>query len=296
MTDLVIYDHAPASSAIMSEALVGLRASIRAAAEANVNIVAGGDDYSQTEIQAMTLVEELRQVNGLDLAAVLLRAELIQQIERTNAIINHPAGYQNMREMASDQGISLSELSNTLDWVNIIFPFITEQLGLPLAQVWENVGKSKLREITPILKAIIEGPETAGRTTVQRGAEAILNDVAATFHAAGQEATEAEIINAAAAQIIEQGEHLTVQELRTRIRPDRTPNVPMTLIQQNGTTIIVAELDQDQLTMFRNRLSGHVDFEPMQLPRSRFERQIELLRVPALHRLLTIDDAEEVPF
>lgn len=274
----------------MAEALVGLRASIHAAAEANVSIVTAEDEYSLTEVQAMTLVEELRQVNGLDLAAVLLRADLLRQIETTNAIINHPAGYQNMREMASDQGISLSELSNTLDWVNIIFPFITEQLGLPLAQVWENVGKSKLREITPVLKAIIEGPDTAGRGTVQRGAEAILNDVAATFAAAGREATEEEIVIAAAEQIIENGENLTVQELRTTIRPDRTPNIQCTFLrdrdQQSG--VIILEVDnEDQLVMFRNRMSGHFDVQVNDLPPNQYERQRIVHHVPGIHRILT---------
>jgi hypothetical protein len=143
MTDLVIYEHVLASSIVMAEALTGLRQSIHVAAEMNVNAVVEGEYFSQTEIQAMTLIEELRQVNTLDLASVLLRAELIRQIEISNAIVNHPAGYTNMREMASDQGISLSELSNTMDWVNVIFPFITEELGLPLAQVWEREGKSR---------------------------------------------------------------------------------------------------------------------------------------------------------
>ena len=153
----------------------GLRAGIEAAAEANVSELANGGTFTQTEIQAMTVVESLRQVNGLDFAAVILRAYYLRKVQEENALANHPARWTTLSQMADDNKISVAELSQTLDMVNIIFPYVSENIGKPPQQLWDDVGKSKLREMTPVLKSLITGEESDTAST-RAGTERALEE------------------------------------------------------------------------------------------------------------------------
>ncbi len=90
-----IINYQPAANLELSRSLVGIEEGIRRAAQANLETVLAADGgYSETEREAMLVIEELKQVNGLDLAAVLLRAKFLTVIETRNLIANHPGGYR----------------------------------------------------------------------------------------------------------------------------------------------------------------------------------------------------------
>jgi hypothetical protein len=288
-TELIIYNYAPAQNVVLSRSLVGLKNSILDAAQANLDIVLAEDaNYTQTEQQAMLLIEQLRQVNGLDLAAVLLRAEYLQQIERTNAIANHPAGYSSLKEMAQDQGMSLAELSQNQDLTNHIFPYILVNLGITVAELWESIVKSNLRELVPVLKAIITGEES-GRTSVRNSVNRILNDVAATMAANGENTDdEGEIRRRAVDQLIQDGALLTNRQLRERIRPERIPPIQFDIIHHNGTRMVIAQVNEDQSALLERKMGASIETRNVSLPTDPDLRIQEAYRIPLLRRLLNL--------
>jgi len=290
---LTIYNYAPASNMVLAGALVGLREQIEAAAQANLDqVLQTGEEYTETEQLAMLRIEQLRQVNGLDLAAVLLRADYLREIERNNLIARHPAGYQSLQAMARDQGISLSELSQTLDLANVIFPYVQDTLGMPIPVLWESIGKSNMRELVPVLKGIITGDGSAtgsARLSMQR----LLDDVAATARAAGEdidfdtEEGQAVLRRRAVEGLLEDGALLTNRELRQRIRPERTEPIEVTSIVRNGEQIIVASMDGDQWQNFMRRAGTICDFTVVDIANlTPGERQREALRIGTLRTLL----------
>jgi len=288
---LTIYDFQPASAPALAGALVGIRSNIEAAARANLNaVLQEGGDYTETEQQAMLMIEQLRQVNGLDLAAILLRAEYLNIIEANNLITRHPAGYASMREMARDQGISEAELSQTLDLANVIFPYARDTLGWNIAQMWEEIGKSNMRELVPVLKGIITG-EPSNSATVNDSVERILDDVTITFRNSDQPELaddNAAVQQAAVEQLLEQGQLLTNRELRQHIRPERTPSVPVVTFQEGDNVIITAELSPDQWEVFMRRMGQYADPMPMFLHPDMEQRMRDARRFDALAHLLHI--------
>jgi hypothetical protein len=284
----MILSYQPAQNRGLSTALVGLESQIEAAARANLQIVLDQDpSYSETEQQAMLVIEELRQVNGLDLTAVLLRAKYLHIIEQNNLIARHPAGYQSMQEMASKQGISISELSQTLDLANIVFPYVENTLHIPIAVLWEEIGKGNMRELVPVLKTIITGqPSPTG--TVNASAERILEDVAIDLRNAGRDLTgadDAELRQRAVTQLLQDGALLTNRELRTRIRPERTPSINMTIARVNGHRVIVAEASEEQVSLLMRRMGAYIDPHVYEVNEDPDLRQQQLMRIPEFRRI-----------
>ena len=247
-----------------------------------------GGDYTETEQQSMLMIEQLRQVNGLDLAAVLLRAEYLNVIEANNLITRHPAGYASMREMARDQGISEAELSQTLDLANHIFPYARDVLGWDIAQMWEEIGKSNMRELVPVLKGIITG-EASNSASVNTSVERILEDTVATFIASDQaeEAEDEDTVRRAAVEfLLERGQLLTNRELRQHIRPERTPSAPVTTFQAGEDVVIAAKLTPDQWELFMRRMGQYADPMPFFIHPDPEQRMRDAHRVAALHQIL----------
>jgi hypothetical protein len=281
-----IINYAPAKNRELSRSLVSLEESIRAAAVANLQEVLDQDNgYSETEREAMITIESLKQVNGLDLAAVLMRGKFLKVIEERNMIANHPGGYSTLQEMANDQGISITELSQTRDLCFTIFPYVEEHLGLPIANLWEGLGKSNFKELIPVLKQIITNDQS-GTQSVQNAVNRILDDVAATAQAAGQDLDDGGLRRQAVEQLIEAGVHLNNRELRNRIRPERTPNIQASIIGSNGTRILVASLTEDQWLMLQRKMGERIDALSVDLPIDPRARQEEAARIPELRQLL----------
>jgi hypothetical protein len=275
--------------------LNSLRGALHRAAAANVQAATEGGDFTQAEIMAMTTVEELRQVNVVDLAAVLMRGELLQRIERTSALTSHPGQYGSIREMAADQGISAAELSRTQALVNVIFPYIQEHLGLPIMQVYEQIGKSNMTELIPVLVCIITG-EASASPAITQAARRIMDDTAATVQAAGMEldndgnytdndGNPRNLRTSVVGELLNDASHLNNRELRQRIRPERTSSISATVTTVNGRKLFVAEMDEDQYTMLMRRVSACTDVLFYNPATSLEARQVELARVPGMRRI-----------
>lgn len=290
-TALTVYGEYQASiSPIMNNAILDLEDKIRMAAQANLDaaLVQVGGGFTETEQLAMLVVEELKQVNGLDLAAVLLRAKYINEIQRRNLLAAHPQQYTSMQEMANMQGISATELSMTMAMVDHIFPFIQERLGIPVAQLWEEIGKSKMRELVPVLLSIITGAPS-DTASVRHSVDNILDDVAATNRAAGRELSEGQLQMAAVAELLQHGATLNVRQLRQQIRPQRTAPISTSVMQVGNQRVLVMNVeDQGQWDTFMRRFGENVDLHPVNLPADPVQRQQEAARIPELRALMRL--------
>jgi len=196
-----------------------------------------------------------------------------------------------MEEMARDQGISLSEYSNVRDLTLVIFPFM-EQNGISVPAMWEQIGKSNFREMVPVLKALITGEEGPS-DQVRNAVNSLLNDVAVTASASGQELTEEETRMQAVRNLLEDGVHMTNRELRTRLRPSRTPAVSPVIISDGERRLVLIELEtEDQYTMFQRKMAGYM--EPVQVSADEIRQRRQSYRnVPVIRAVREITVGED---
>ncbi len=285
-----ITTYQPSENRGLAATLNSLESQLQRAAEQNVREQAG-DGYTQVEMRAMVTVEQLKLVNGLDLAAILLRGKLIRQIEEEALWTVHPGHYITFDQMAREQGISASELSNVKDLCTVIFPYFEDVLGVPVARVFENIGKSNMRELVPVLKAIITGQPSAS-ASVNRSVDRILDDIVATELAAGHELPEGEdgqyfLRRAAVEQLVEAGQ-LTNTQLRARIRPERTAALEPYVVNRGSRRLVLMEVDEDQYTLLNRRLNGYMDVVTVDLPQDPTQRQREAVRIPVIREVLNL--------
>lgn len=276
---------APANDLDFSRSLMGIETALEAAARRAVELATDGEDYTQMEIHAMIVVEELKKLNGMDLATVIMRYKLVKQIEAEALWTVHPGHYDSRDAMAREQGISPSELSDIMAMGDIVFPYIEQAMGIPVAVIWEQIGKSNFRELVPIIKYIVTGEAPAQPNHSSRTAERMLDDVAATAQAAGQVLDEDQTRLHAVSQLLEAGQ-LTNREMRARIRPERTASINATFVVVSGRKYILAELDDDQETLLTRRMGQYIDPITVQLPTDRRQRQLEATRAPVLGSIL----------
>lgn len=237
------------------------------------------DCYTQPELRAMIKLEQLKLIGDLSLAEILLRGKIISEIENEALWSIHPNRYASMKEAAKDQGISLSEYSNIRDLYNIIFPYLSEQLGLNLAEVWEEVGKSNFRELCPYLTRAITGIESSSRY-VENAYHRLVEDLQASNTASGITMNEEEIQRNIVERLIEAG-HLPNRQLRRRIRPQRRSSFTVHTVEYFDEGIpkkfVVSLVDEQQFTLLESRLNGYVRMMPTQiedLAHSHFGRMI----------------------
>ncbi len=252
------------------------------------------DNYpGMTELQkrSMFYIDQLKQINGLDLAAVLFRGEVLNVIVQENLFATHPGQYVTLQEMASKNGISMSEISQTLDLYNIIFPYLQNNYDIPLAQWWEEIGKSKFREMTPVLKALITG-EMPGRGSTRESIERILQEGLDVAEGAGEDVENEEVQQEVRQRVIDElldlGRDLTNERLRQHMRPERTEPINITLVETGDNRIVMAQLDQDQLDLLSRRMRGRLNITPVSLPHDPRQRQVEAARIPELRALVDL--------
>lgn len=300
-----------AGSDLYSGTLAGIHTLIEDAARdqvmEQVNQAGGIQNFSEINIQSMMAVEAFRQVSGLDLTAVLLRAHYLRIIQTRNLLVNHPAQYSNLNEMAAQNGCSVSDMLATLDMVNILFPYVERELGLPVHELWSALGKSKIKEMLPVLKSLITGDESDTATT-RNAVERLINDQFAGFAndpdladamallrdentpEADRLAVHDRLTAIARRNIVEHlidlGGNLPVMEVRRHLRPERTPVVPLYLIPDGrGGYLLTAQVSSDQMTMIRNKMGERMEYSELQLPADTRARQADAFRVPLLRRL-----------
>lgn len=224
------------------------------------------EGFSAIELRALLYTEMLNLSKGLGFAELMVQGRIVGTMERESLHSVHPAGYTTLDELAQDQGISVSELSQVRDLTQTIFPWVTTNLSYDAAYMWNEVGKSKLRELVPLLKRTITGDIARG--TVETSYQAVVNDLLATRLVAdpGEEAPEGLPLQILVAeQLIEHGITMTNANLRQTIRPDRTPSLEPVIVRRfsNGQAesqlYIVMQVSDDQMTMLERRLHGHWD-------------------------------------
>jgi len=299
-------------NAQLASVLGGFVSSIDAAAASNIDqmIEEQGIQVTALERRSMVRVEAFRQVSGLDLTALMLRAYYLRIIQEENLLTIHPSGeYSTLGTMAAANGCSVSEMTFILDAVNIVFPYLASNLGLSIWDVWSSIGKSKLKELTPVLKALITGEASDTQTTaaaVQRmlqetldGMEisdlyseqfAVANDdrFPEEERAEAQQTLRAEAARMAVDHLVDMARTLPTEELRRHLRPTGTQPIDFFEIDLEGRRLLAAELDEGQLDMLRNRMREKIVVSALNLPNDPQARQAEALRVPFLRRLATM--------
>jgi hypothetical protein len=283
--DNTIVPYRASTSMTVSSALDTLEARLFEAAQANV--AQAGEGFTQLELHSMTIIEELKLINSMDLAAVMLRGRLIDQIEREGLWAAHPGQYGTLEEMARDQGITISELSNIRDLTRTIFPYMEGTLGIPVAQVWEQIGKSNFRELVSVLKYLISG-ETPGRGATADTLAHLLEDTAATAAAADLPADDASIRRMAVANLLEDGAAMTNRQLRNSLRPERTDALEPAVINAGGLKLVLMEVTDDQYLMFQRVMNNHIDVSEYDLPADPRARQREAARIPVVRRMTSL--------
>ena len=274
--DITISTHAG-----MSTQLASLNDQFEHAARQNVQTFLAQnqsmDSFTNTEKHAMIKMEQLKLIGDLTLAEILLRGQVIHEIESMGLWSTHPMGFTSMEDAAEAQGISKSEYSNIRDLCEIIFPYLA-QAGYNIADLWETIGKSNFRELVPILKRTItdEGSRSARVEAIFTNE---MNDIVASAQVMGGEITDQDAREILVDQLIEAGQ-LPVRELRQRIRPERTPNLEAYQLSYDGNrSILMVVADDDQRQLIQSRLRGHIDIVSLTQDQARHTPIIyELLR------------------
>ncbi len=282
----------PATSTPLAQAFMSLENDLRSAAEQALVVAIGEDnDYTVVERQAMVTIETLRLVNGLDLSALILREKIITEIEHGNYVTIHPEGYRSLKDMAAKQGLSAAQLSKTLNLVRVIFPYLREHLDMNIALAFESVGISKFTEMLPYLRQLITGEESSSpqvRNTVSN----MLDDTVATAHAAGNEIDEAEQIRLTIDTLMTDGVLLNARQLRTRLRPERTDPVQVTVINgPQGGRMIISQVSEDQWTMLERKMGGSAEYMNVNLSDNVQERSEALTSIVEIRTLTQLMEA-----
>ena len=204
----------------------------------------------------------------------------------------HPNGYTTLDEMARDQGISVSELSQVRDLTRIIFPYLEEEMGMAIPEIWEEIGKSNFREMVPVLKGLIEGVDDNTKASVADAVERLMNDAEASLMATRtiegiepEPPEDDEVIRAAITNLIEAGASMTNRNLRQTIRPERTESLEPTVVRYNNRRLIVMTADEDQYTLFQRKMGSYIDTVEMDLPQDPDQRMREAARIRALREV-----------
>ena len=252
------------SNAQISARLNNMLENFERAAQQNVQAfmeTTGNNGFTITERRALVKLEQLKLIGDLTLAEIMLRGEIIRQIESEGLWSSHPGQYGSMEEAAAAQGISQSEYSNIRDLCDVIFPYLTEA-GYNVPMLWEEIGKSKFRELIPILKRAITNEESRSQR-IEAIFENEMDDIAATAAATGEPVSNEEAREILINQMIEAGT-LPVRELRQRIRPERTPSMHAFRIPyERDSQIYMFILDADQRELLSRRLTGYMDVIPV---------------------------------
>lgn len=59
-----------------------------------MNVALLGEEFTEAEKEAMVTIEELKLINGMDLAAVLLRGKILRRIEEKKHVVISPCKLQ----------------------------------------------------------------------------------------------------------------------------------------------------------------------------------------------------------
>lgn len=282
-------------NAALSTALLGLRERMEHAARENINAQLAPmgqslDDFTGTEQLALIRVEEFRLVNDMDLATIVLRGQILTEIEDQGLHTVHPNHFATVEDMAEELGISPSEVSDIRNMTRIIFPFIEQRMGVPVAQIWDRIGKAKFRVMVPTLKALITG-EMPGRGQTLDSVNRLIEEAEATFGDMGQTNVEPEEVRHQAAEnLISVAQTAPVREVVNHIRQGNvTPALNPVVVEVDGRKFMFSEVDDDQMLVVTRKLGRHMS-EPVRyhLPADPRARQREAAQIGLLRNIVNL--------
>lgn len=200
--------------------------------------------------------EKLSLLSGYDFLTNILRSESITKIHKQGLHLQHPEKFNTPEEgIEVTSGLSSSEQHNITDIVNIIIPWLEENMDMDGFVFWDSVkSKSKIREIVPYLKRVISG-EKSERGTVNDAIERFEDDARSIDPDIDDEELKKQVIN----HIITLAASNKTTDLRETLRPNGTPKIHGLLMKKkwlakvNGkpvereATILLAELSADQI-------------------------------------------------
>jgi hypothetical protein len=130
--------------------------------------------------------------------------------------------------------------------------------------VWEQVGKSKFREMVPALRSMITG-ENADHNSVRGAVQQMLNEAAIALadveECEPSDVADADVRAHAVRTLLHEGSVRTTREMRRRVRPSPVPHVQMATIQTGeGMYYGLLKFDsQEQLDLVLRILNNHID-------------------------------------
>lgn len=282
--ELAIAEFAPATDMQLATGLGQIRQQIYDAAQANLAAV--GEGFTEIEQNAMLHCEALRQTNGLELATVLIRGEIIDTIVGSNLTTQHPNQYESLRDMARDQGISHSELSKTQVLCGVVFPYLRDILNVNVTEMWEQIGKSKFTDMLPYLRVLMTG-EDSNSTQVNDTVVLLREEFLRARVTAGEtEPMSEEAVNQVlVVQLLQEGALLPTRRLRERLRPERTPPIETVYLRHGDVTYVMARLSVDQVNMFEQRMHAHTSPQIINLSDNPQVRATEVAAIPLIRSL-----------
>ena len=151
-------------------AIAGLEAELERQAVASLGDTVNG--MNRPEREAAIIDAELGLLTGeLDYSHTRLKAELLTRLEHRELWRFHPSSPASLAELLTERGISNSEASDLVAWEQHIYPYLAQELAMHPFQVWQKIGKSKMRKMTPFLRHIIDDGFESPSTKVRQGIE-----------------------------------------------------------------------------------------------------------------------------
>jgi hypothetical protein len=213
--------------------------------------------YSGPQLLAMKEFTKLQLMNSFDLAGVVLRGRILETIEQYNLWNEHPEQFRTLEEAAQAYNISVSMLCDIRTMYKYVFPKLAE-LEIDIPGTWNEVGLSNMRELNPILKALITGEEPE-KKSVKEKVNKLLDDVKATAAASGQDLTDEELVNEAITHALTLGRDSNAG-LRKSLTMTKDRELILTaVLRKNGTRYVVSEVDEDQYSLLLNVAGKFMD-------------------------------------
>ena len=266
MPDLAI---APLASALTTEnptrgVMVGARAQLRQQAEMEIVQSFGAETIRQfnTDQRDALVLQRMLEIiaNRAHIRLLTLEGDIISEIEQRRLWETHPSGYDSADQMIADAGISPSERSDMAAITGTIFPYLQE-IGIDPYSLYEEVGKTRMRRVTHILRAIIDSNHD-GTRRVQEAVQRILDEEVAEVERSMPD--------------IEWTDEMRKEEavrwivMQATLHPaNALPRIVYHGAEIDAITIfarmdahgirIVADVDEDQLQLMRRKLGDAVE-------------------------------------
>lgn len=214
-----------------------------------------GDSLSDQEARAVILEEQLRILQKTGLEVQLVTGHKLVEAEASGDYAAHPNQYDTLNQMAQAAGISVSESSDMKALAGTIFPYLETTLGLDGRELWGKIGKSRFRQITPLLRTMID-PAREGTDRVQAKIKKLRELAAADKLIDTSELTNEDAVR----YLLGEAETQTYRNLDERLSPEEIApfELEATFTAANRVTI-KGYITADDLELMQKLLGRHAN-------------------------------------